>query len=164
MERKRSLFYTDPKTRQPTLEPVVVQSNPGTPYTPMHVDAWIRPKKSVDVSSRHNDICEICLGPATYMISMDAKCMYCNVVCHVACLDEDERTEVLCGSWACKFCQSDIEADKSNFLGRKLRSIRMVRISPFLSLVCIREHFICMCVIFIETRAKCAGCYRKVCS
>jgi hypothetical protein len=137
MERKRSLFYTDPKTRQPTLEPVVVQSNPGTQYTPMHVDAWIRPKKSVDVSSRHNDICEICLGPATYMISMDAKCMYCNVVCHVACLDEDERTEVLCGSWACKFCQSDIEADKSNFLGRKLRSIRMVRISPFLSLLCI---------------------------
>jgi hypothetical protein len=126
MERKRSRFYTDRKGR-PSVEPSSSSSSKSTdPYTPLQVDVWTRPKHS-EISSKHNRICEICLGNATYVASMDAKCVYCNVLCHVACLEEADRVDVIRGSWVCQFCQSDIEADKSNFLERKLRDIRVVK-------------------------------------
>ena len=65
--------------------------------------AWIKPLKSVDNPNRNN-YCEICLKLVTFCPSIDAYCIYCNVVCHIECLDEADRSEVFKGSWKCKFC------------------------------------------------------------
>jgi hypothetical protein len=124
MFKGRSLFFTDPSSLAPKLTPI---SSPKKSFhhtqTNVNTEVWLKPKSLSEFSESRNNYCEICLKLITFCPNIDANCIYCNVVCHITCLSQDERNEVFRGNWTCSFCSTDIEISKSNFIKSKSKKL-----------------------------------------
>lgn len=138
MYSRRSLFYTDPRSRAPKLSPLPeakLKINSSATNN-VHIDVWVKPKKLSEFSDKRNSYCEVCLEFASFCSSIDAYCIYCNIVCHITCLSEKERSEVFRGSWVCSFCSTEIEGSKAAFIACKSRKIKKVIKNPINIIFC----------------------------
>ena len=89
-------------------------------------DVWKKPKKISEYTDTRNNYCNICFELVTFCPSIDACCTYCNVVNHIACLDESERN-VVRGGWVCSDCIDDMRDSKETFLNKKLKDAFIVQ-------------------------------------
>ena len=67
------------------------------------------------------------MGLVTFCSSIDAYCQYCNVVNHIACLEESERRNVYKGEWVCSDCADDVQDSKESFVLKRLRDVTRIQ-------------------------------------
>ena len=57
----------------------------------------------------------------TFCTSIDVYCLYCNVVNHIACLQDIELPDVYKGTWMCQDCTDDLQDSKNVFVNNRMK-------------------------------------------
>eukprot|EP01039_Chlorochromonas_danica_P003835 gene3835-4188_t len=85
--------------------------------------AWIQPRAQDSLVAKHNFNCEICLTPGTSK-NILLKCIYCNVVCHVDCLQRYIRQARHVEKWICFYCLDYYDNSRETHEQEKINQVR----------------------------------------
>lgn len=76
--------------------------------------SWVQPKVQSSLDIRHNFNCEVCLMHGTSADPL-LQCIYCNVVCHVACLRRFFHSARYDEHWICFYCVDYLDNSRKVF-------------------------------------------------